>query len=1331
MAIVLRPPDSQESLSDNLADLGRFRKRVAVAAGLFAFTAVTLSFAFVVCAFDSAYRLPPLARVFALVGLLTLGGVYWIRGVSRAFALRTDPLSVALELEDKYPNLNDALASAVSFLEAGDATARGISNRLQEAAVKSARRAADRHDFDKLVPTGKCWRAGWTCAGVLTVVIPFALADTTRSGTALTRLAEPFGSHTYPTKTRVDVLTPEKLPARFPRGEAFELKFAVRGVIKDRASVTFRVAGGEEFTEEYPLSAGNDPQFASSAVVTARFDASRLSSSFTFRIVSNDFEGDWQKVDVVPPPRLVPMGGRPGPLFHITPPEYTGLPAINLPDGAAAIEVPVGTVVRMRASTDVRLGSASIVFAGDKTLLSQTAGLAHLGHLNPISAYAAQELADSMGSDIPVSLDGTAKNLTAMFAPSLTGVYSLKLTDETGLAGTRLLEIRLLSDPAPTVTLLRPSAGRDPAVLVPGASVPIHVAADDKTYAVRRTFIEYRVGRNGAVRIRPLEDMQAVARALPGVVGGFAAWSHIRPTTVEPKRPLLVPLSEFTRDDGSPLRDGDSLFLRGAADDWDDLTPVKEPGRSGEVEIRIASPESIEAWLQRELAGLRPDLIRLRDQQQRARQQAAEVVPRPDGTLLPADRDRLLASEQAQRQIRGKIADARDGIRAKTDALRETILANKLPRTNTTSRVDAIAEELGRIADRELPAIEPNLSDARQLGSQSPRAGQEKAVSELLKKALRHQKATEDGLTDILDTLAVWGAAGDIRSEARVLRDFVLRQAVDIEKMDRVALLTELDRAGTRADQAADQGNQLLGRADRLAAEKEKQATTAKGTASEKSKEAASLRAQAVVLPPGTPDKSTLNAKASVLEGDAADLQASATKGTTEAEALRRGIRAAGGQSLTVELRDAADAARKDKRSDAISKLRSAASRLDKLIDELTEKVPETAPDLVKLQKQAADDLDDLAAAQEELRKRSVEAAMITDAMKREAALKALAADQDKLIERGRELVQRLTREQADSTAREVRAAVDRMDAARNDLEAGNPGIRAQNDAIEKLDGARDKLDAATTAAPQQLNDEKRRKMADKIKALLERQKSAVTEADRIHKLVATNKGWKRDQETAYLDVASKREDEIAKEVRLLAEKEFAPLPVFARLLTESAAAMDSAAAKITNRLKENDPALAYDAELEVANDRRVNRPMSLATRRLEQLLDALKQDDPKSNPKKEQPPKTPPDPKNPMPPPAGGGDQDVVSPMAQLKVLRSLQAELNLRTAEFAKLHPDADKLTDEEREELKELEDAQKDIAALFEHMAKLFQEQKQQQEKQEKPAQEKQEKPAQEKP
>jgi hypothetical protein len=51
------------------------------------------------------------------------------------------------------------------------------------------------------------------------------------------------------------------------------------------------------------------------------------------------------------------------------------------------------------------------------------------------------------------------------------------------------------------------------------------------------------------------------------------------------------------------------------------------------------------------------------------------------------------------------------------------------------------------------------------------------------------------------------------------------------------------------------------------------------------------------------------------------------------------------------------------------------------------------------------------------------------------------------------------------------------------------------------------------------------------------------------------------------------------------------------------------------------------------------------------------------------------------------------------------LQAELNERTAEFAKKHPDVTQLTEEDKAELRELQQAQTEIAELFEQLAQML--------------------------
>ncbi len=331
-----------------------------------------------------------------------------------------------------------------------------------------------------------------------------------------------------------------------------------------------------------------------------------------------------------------------------------------------------------------------------------------------------------------------------------------------------------------------------------------------------------------------------------------------------------------------------------------------------------------------------------------------------------------------------------------------------------------------------------------------------------------------------------------------------------------------------------------------------------------------------------------------------------------------------------------------------------------------------------KAQRRAADQLDALAGAQDSLRKRVEAASQIKDPTQRAETLKVLGQEQDKLLERGRELLQKLTADKVDDAARDTRNALDKMEAARDDLERGQPNSRDQRAAVERLDAARDQLDLAAAQGGRQLSDEKRRKLADQVKALLERQKAAVAEANRIHGEVAKQKGWDKLLLTSYSDLDTVREAEIVTEVRKLAANEFAPLPVFARLLNDSAQAMDTAREKIKARCDDADLAAAFDPDLEALNDRKVLRPMELALRRLEQLANALKPDE-KKEPAKKDDPNAPPPKKENNPPanPNNGGEQDVVPPLAQLKVLRALQAELNERTAQFAKDHPDPEKLT------------------------------------------------------
>lgn len=1316
MPLVLVPPTlDRPGLPAQLAALGRTRRRVAVAAGVYALIAVAGGGVTLACGLDAALHLSPLARAFALVLVLAATGVVWLRGVASAVRLPTRPMALAVELEGRYGRLNDSLASAVAFLADRDrGDDRGVSRRLRAAAVRKAERLVERLDIGQIVPSGRAWKWFWAASAVVLVAAPLAALKADRAATALVRLADPFGQHPWPAKTRLTIQSPEAFPVRLPKGDPFDLRFVVAGELPDRATVAVRVDGGDEWEDGYPLTA--DPK-AGTAAVAARLDPARLTHDFAVRVTANDADSGWLKVAVVPPPRLVPLGGRPSPQVYAVPPAYTGLAPGELPDGAAVVEVPQGTTLSLRAAADVRLVRAELVYQGDRSAIDPLVGLAGLAHPHPFGAVGGRLLAGDILRDTPLTLGPDGKVMTVTVTPSAAGVYALRMTDETGIVGSRLIEFRLIPDPAPAVSLLRPAAGRDPLLVVPTARVPVHVSAEDKVYGVRRTFLEYRVGKDGALKTVPLADLRAAADPLAAVAGGAAA--ALKPSPVRSEALASFPVAGFLRDDGTPVQDGDMVILRGAADDSDDVSVLKEPGRSPEVELHVASVGAVEAVLQKQSAGLRPELIRAREAQRDAREKAAGVTPRPDGTLSPQDRDALQAAEAAQRQVRGRVADARDGLRAKVDLLRETARANGLPRSPTTDKLEAAAEELGRLADRELAAADPKLGDARQQAAQPAKPGEEGAVQNLLTQAGRHQKAVEEGLTGVLDLFARWGDAAEIRGEARVQRDAALRGAAAADQLrDKVPPgkpaegLTpeeraEIERAAARADGMADNANKLIERAGRMAAEKEAQAKADRAAAAAKEQQTAAAEAQAAAQPAGSAGRQQADAKAAGLKAEAAEAKAASERAAAEANALREAVAAAGGQALPNDLRQAGDAARANRQADAADRQRSAADRLDKLAAKLAERPDDTVPELAKKKReQEADDADAIVQAQDELRRRTEAANRTPDPAQLAEQLKRLAPEQEKLAERTKDLAQQLTRDR-DPAARDARAAQEKMEAARDDLERGADPGRSQEEAADLLDRAREQLDTAPQQSARELTDEKRRKLADAVKALRDRHAALVAEADRLHQKVLTEKAWSRPTLASYGDLED-AERALAVEVRALADQQFAELPVFKRVVTDAAGGMEKAADRAKARARDAldaDPDSPFDADLEKANGDKVRRPMDLALRRLDQLLDALKPDPPKKKDDGGQQAGGMP-PGGDMPPDGGGDDNaDVLPPLAQLKALRALQADLNRQTAEFDTAHPDRAALTDEERDELKELEAAQADITALFEVIAKLF--------------------------
>ncbi len=1306
MPLMLHPQDEQVALPARLTDLGRSRRTALGTGGVFRTAAVFAAAVAVAAGLDLWLNLPAAVRALLLLGTIAVTGFVFLRDVWTPLRTPVTPLAVAQELERRFPRFNDSLASAVEFLDADD-NPQFASDYFRREAIEKAEMVLERARPERIIPSREAWGAFWLAVLAVAVVVPLTWWFADRSGTAATRLFDPFGKHPWPTKTVVKFVSPATFPHRHTAGEPFDLTVSVSGVLPQRVTVQLRDAAGSLGETDVDLAAADGSTPDTGPVnVTARLQADRVAKDCEIRVVANDGDTEWLTVAVVTPPKLAYRDGRPAPQLHIEFPDYTDLPPLTLPDGASVVDAVPGTRVTLRAATDRRVVSAVLHPLTDTQPLRTAAAVAALTTANPFAAFANQLLADDIPADIPVHVSGSdGTRLDAEFVPRISGLYSLRFTDDTGITGKHTLNLNLTPDPAPVVAMDRPAVTLDPTVLLPTAAVTVVARAEDRTFALRRLFVEYRVGGPDAPwRERSLADFGGFAAPLGAAAGSGVAATWAKPVAVG--RTATIPVAAFLKADGTPPVEGDTLTIRTAAADWDDVTVLKEPGRSREeVTIRIVGKPSLDAWLQQQLADLRPELLRLRVKQQAARDRAAEVEKAAsEGQVSPDDVRKLGLADRDQQAVQSKIADPRDGLRAGAEQLKETVRANNLPRTSTTDRLDAVASALGRLADRQLDAVDGPLSGAKAEAEKADGTPDAAAIAADLKKAVKRQAVVQGTLEEMLRQLEQWGGAGEMRAEARLLAD-QLRQAdaaarkaagqvPDGKPADQLTRpeKAELGKPAEQLNRLAERADAAVSKAGRLAAEKDAQATDLAAQADAQEKIAADARAA------GDPKA------AAAAQAKANDLKAAAESAKEEADALRKAVTEAANDGLPQELRAAADELAKNNSGNSADARKAAADKLEKFAQALGEAAPDVAAELRRTQ-ELGDAVDELAAEQDTLAKKVKKAAAEPDPAKREEQLQKLAREQEKLQQKAEELVQKLTRNKTPEAAEQVREAAEKMEAAKRKLEQGMPPEQAPVEAVDKLDDALDKLDRKRQDNEEKLARDQKEKVAEKLKNLHDRLVATDAEAARLQADVVKRKGWDRPKLGSLGDLTD-RAAALSEELIAFAEAELEPLPVFRRL-TEQAGRLTDKAGKLFD-LRRDDAAdnagNPFDEPSEVAADDRSRRPLKTAIRRLGHVLSALK-DDPKKDTNAARADG------GGMPPGgAGGGGAGEpppgVPPVAQLKALRGIQAELNERTAAFDKANPDKSKLSDADAEEIGELERAQHEVADLFKKLAPAFQ-------------------------
>ncbi|MFO0936420.1 MAG: hypothetical protein U0798_07920 [Gemmataceae bacterium] len=1274
MAFVLRPPSERiATLSARLAHVGQSRRRSTILSSCFSTFAFAVIAIVTSCFLDRAFHLPPLARAVLLTFTIVTTIALIVRKVIPSYRLSASSHATAMLIETANPQLNDALASAVEF---SHHDTQAESDRFRTVVITRAENLMRHIEPERLVPSGSAWAAFWCSVMAVAALALFVFVSPALATRSFVRFLDPFGSHPWPPKTVIEVNQPGPFPLRMAKGDPLTIRFTVSGVIPELAQLSLRLADTPGVDEPVPLR--SDSSIADFFSSNLTIDASRIPKNFEFRLTANDGDTGWLAVEVLPPPRLVPRDERSSPQVTIIPPAYSKLSAAQLPDGTGIIESVSGTKIRMAAAADRSILHAEIVPLSDPATVHIASSVAALASLmQPLLAPAREEMAESYARPFPVTISGPDRTwLDIEFIPHGTGLHALKLTDDSGLTGTRLFDLRMYPDPAPTLSLDRPDPNQDALVLLPTAKITMSTKADDRTFGLKSVWLEYRI-KDGELRTIPLADYAALGQTLPAIAGGTAFTPQCSSSSASIFG--IMPISRFVKADRSAPVDGDTITLRTAGDDWDDVSVLKAPGRSREVVIKVVSKSTLDAVLQKGLAEVRPQLrlaaerekesIRLTKEFEKAMQSKENATP--------AEREKLAQAEQAQRDVKAKLSDARDGLRKKVDDLQRIAKANGLPTVDTAAQVDAAQRTLTRLTDENLELAESALHAARMNAERTNSSPAEKENAKAaLNAAQKNQQAVANGLNQLMERLAQWGGAGEIRADATSIKDKVASVGDDIKAQNDPSLNSAQTQANQKKisddlNKLADETNNLLAKAAKIAEEKSAQAGAQAGSD-----------------------------------------PAASEKLAAEANALRDSIAKAGGQQLPADLHSAAQAAKAGRMGQAESARASASERLSKMTESLVEKRNEpSAEELKKNRNQDEKDLNKLKEEFDELRKKTKQAEAIPDPKEKKAELQRLAAEQEKIQKEAEKLAEKLTRDRTEKTAESVRRAAEQMAAAAQEQKNGQAATQEQQDAADKLQQAQNEFKQETKSADEQLAREEREKLIERIKSLRDRQAAAITEAKRLLAEANKVKRWDRPLLISLSDLGDV-EQAIANELRPFAEKELASLIVFGKLAATAADALERAKVRIGERKDElliADPGAAYDVETEALAHGRVLAPMQLALKRLDLLLDAVKTD-----PKK-------PDGGNaaaPMPPGGGnpGGENgeggggapqgQAIPPLAQIKALRGMQADVNERTTAFYKQNPDPAKYDDNTRDELKELERDQREISELFEKMLSLLQ-------------------------
>jgi hypothetical protein len=1334
-------------LQSRLAALRRRLRFVVLWRGLTGLAGLLLACSVLAGVLDWGLHLPALVRGILLVGTMTGAAVVGYVYLLAPLRAKVDDLSLALKVEDYYPILNDALASTVQFLEQPGAGETAGSGALRHEAVKRALRMAQGCNFNDVVDGRGTY---WTGCGALasaTLALTLFFFFPSLAQTALWRFLEPFGDHSW---TQVTI---EGCPHRVAVGMPYVIKGQVEGIVPADAKIEVESRAPEDpdglaKTDRLVVPIKQDAQAQAARFETA-LDMTQQRSKFRFRIRAYDAvypPRGWHEVEVVPPPQLAMLDGLPSPQIELHYPAYTDLPSPDkLSPGVQHVDAVAGTLVKLRAAVDRPIAKAWIEYRPDNPQAKLALALAPVGFAGCLESYAATVGGHAVWGTIPAHIEADGMRLDVEFMPWVNGLYVLHLEDSEGIGHGYEWRLNVLADPLPVVNLERPASNQD---LLPDAEITLQASAADEKYAVRSVYLEYRL-REGEGKWVDSGPNRLPFYDYPG----------------KGAKQQRVPVERRWSLKGL-AKPGQILVIQACADDFNNVVPFRQAGRSHEIELRIVSKGELAKKQDETLHQIQQEIVRLQQMQSEALEKLKDIKAKKDkpGTRLNQE---LVEVEEKQKQIQARIgANPEEGLRAELKRMKETMRDNKLPPSDASARLKRLDAELERIMQQDLQQIEPNLVEARKEVSaetkpketgKDKQAKEDKQVKENqvkenqakenqakqkqakekqkekgpLEKALKHQESAKNALDELVKYMTPWAGLQQVKGDARKLQEKQqdLRKAAEGLADKKIALEKEKADLDKQKNNLTDQPkNNPEQRAEqKKLAQKEQEIKDAQ---EQLKKDLAKL----------ADPQNDLAQQADQLLRTMEEAQKKQTEqgNAKTAELLREAHDIANKGLLPEKMREAEKQLREQKPHEAVEKQKESMENLDKVIGALEERREDQIAKLMQNQRKEEVKLEKLRKDQDLLQKKVREEKKAIDELakkkkivedklekkqgdpeklraekedlekkiqERKRTLERLAEEQRKLQKDLKNEARELAKQQAEQAGKELDRAGDALERAADQMENGEDPEEAFEQAKEHLEKAQAKLQEAQD----ELAREQLARIADHLKGLKERQDRTIEESVRMHKAAIEEKKHWTDPLLKSLKNNARRQKAIGQETDSLKDK-LKGAKVFEHVLVRAAKAMDEAAKSMEKRWDNGNLRLEALEKEEMAAELKAQeetlRWQNEAGRRLTRLLDSIK-NEPVAKRQRKKEKKDEKNPENPDEEKGGIRPGDGIPSVAQLKVLRDEQREVLERTKDFAKRHPAFPMVDEGQRERMAEIQAELADIQAEQAVIQRLFEE------------------------